>query len=163
MSKYWARRSAVSAVTPRCPLRIAVIQFVGTSRALVSALADSPSSSSSSAKISPGWTGLIPLLVVISQFSDSPRSPRRRAHHRPTKTNSPLSVDSYAVLPRSVAGQWLQTRTPEEMLGRVMSLLTVSAISLSPISCAASDVLLRPGAFRLEPALPKGAERHIAL
>ena len=38
---------------------------------------------------------------------------------------------------------WLQARTPQAMLGRVMSLLTVSAIGLSPISYAASGALMK--------------------
>ena len=38
---------------------------------------------------------------------------------------------------------WLQVRTPQAMLGRVMSLLTVSAIGLSPISYAASGALMK--------------------
>ena len=38
---------------------------------------------------------------------------------------------------------WLQARTPQMMLGRVMSLLTVSAVGLSPISFAASGALIK--------------------
>ena len=38
---------------------------------------------------------------------------------------------------------WLQGRTPRVMLGRVMSLLTVSAVGLSPISVAASGALIK--------------------
>ena len=38
---------------------------------------------------------------------------------------------------------WLQARTPQAMLGRVMSLLTISAIGLSPISYAASGALMK--------------------
>ena len=38
---------------------------------------------------------------------------------------------------------WLQARTPQAMLGRVMSLLTVSMIGLSPISFAVSGALMR--------------------
>lgn len=38
---------------------------------------------------------------------------------------------------------WLQARTPQAMLGRVMSLLTVSAIGLSPISYAAAGALMK--------------------
>lgn len=38
---------------------------------------------------------------------------------------------------------WLQARTPRMMLGRVMSLLTISAVGLSPISFAASGALIK--------------------
>ena len=38
--KYRASRSAVSAVMPRCPFRIAVMRFTGTASALDNALAD---------------------------------------------------------------------------------------------------------------------------
>ena len=38
---------------------------------------------------------------------------------------------------------WLQTRTPPAMMGRVMSLLMVASIGLSPISNAVSGALIR--------------------
>ena len=38
---------------------------------------------------------------------------------------------------------WLQSRTPQRMLGRVMSLLMVAIVGLSPISNAASGALIR--------------------
>ena len=63
--KYRAKRRAVSAVIPRCPFRIAVMRFDGTSRALARALADRSISASSSRRISPGCTGLMPFLALI--------------------------------------------------------------------------------------------------
>ena len=63
--KYLASRNAVSALTPRWPFRIILIRFAGTPNSFDKALADSPSVSSSSRSISPGCTGLIPLLVFI--------------------------------------------------------------------------------------------------
>ena len=38
---------------------------------------------------------------------------------------------------------WLQGRTPQAMLGRVMSLLMVASVALSPISVAASGALIK--------------------
>ena len=38
---------------------------------------------------------------------------------------------------------WLQARTPQRMMGRVMSLLMISAVGLSPISYAVSGALLK--------------------
>lgn len=38
---------------------------------------------------------------------------------------------------------WLQARTPQKMLGRVMSLLMIAAIGLSPISNAVSGALIK--------------------
>ena len=38
---------------------------------------------------------------------------------------------------------WLQGRTPRAMMGRVMSLLMVAAVGLSPISVAASGALIK--------------------
>ena len=38
---------------------------------------------------------------------------------------------------------WLQARTPQRMMGRVMSLLMISAVGLSPISYAVSGTLLK--------------------
>ena len=46
----------MSALTPRWPLRIIVTRLTGTPSAFDTALADSPSSSSSSRRISPGCT-----------------------------------------------------------------------------------------------------------
>jgi hypothetical protein len=37
---------------------------------------------------------------------------------------------------------WLQTRTPEAMLGRVMSLVMFASIGLAPVSMALSGALL---------------------
>ena len=95
---------------PLCPFRIAVIRFVGTSRALASALADNPSSSSSSANISPGCTGLIPLLILMPNSSSMVVHDLHvvRSVIFPTEAYSPLAVDPDAVLARSVAGESLQ-------------------------------------------------------
>ena len=38
---------------------------------------------------------------------------------------------------------WLQARTPQRMMGRVMSLLMISAVGLSPLSYAVSGALLK--------------------
>ena len=38
---------------------------------------------------------------------------------------------------------WLQSRTPQRMLGRVMSMLMVAAVGLSPVSNAVSGALIR--------------------
>ncbi len=38
---------------------------------------------------------------------------------------------------------WLQTRTPQKMLGRVMSLLMIASIGLSPFSNAVSGALIK--------------------
>ena len=38
---------------------------------------------------------------------------------------------------------WIQVRTPQAMLGRVMSLLLVASVAVSPISIAASGPLIK--------------------
>jgi len=44
---------------------------------------------------------------------------------------------------------WLQARTPEAMRGRVMSLVLLGAVGLSPISLAVSGVIIDFGAVSL--------------
>jgi MFS family permease len=44
---------------------------------------------------------------------------------------------------------WLQARTPEDMIGRVMSLVMIGGVALSPISMAASGALVDVGAASL--------------
>ena len=44
---------------------------------------------------------------------------------------------------------WLQTRTPEAMRGRVMSLVLLGAVGLSPVSLAVSGVIIDFGAVSL--------------
>jgi MFS family permease len=44
---------------------------------------------------------------------------------------------------------WLQARTPEDMIGRVMSLVMIGGVALSPLSMAASGVLVDLGAASL--------------
>ena len=38
---------------------------------------------------------------------------------------------------------WLQARTPQKVMGRVMSLLMIASIGLSPISNAVSGALIK--------------------
>ena len=38
---------------------------------------------------------------------------------------------------------WLQARTPQKLMGRVMSLLMISAVGLAPLSHAVSGALLK--------------------
>ena len=44
---------------------------------------------------------------------------------------------------------WLQARTPERMLGRMMSLLTFASVGLIPISIALSGALIKMNANAL--------------
>jgi MFS family permease len=44
---------------------------------------------------------------------------------------------------------WLQARTPEDMIGRVMSLVMIGGVALSPLSMAVSGVLVDVGAASL--------------
>jgi MFS family permease len=44
---------------------------------------------------------------------------------------------------------WLQARTPEDMIGRVMSLVMIGGVALSPVSMALSGILVDVGAASL--------------
>jgi hypothetical protein len=44
---------------------------------------------------------------------------------------------------------WLQTRTPEAMIGRVMSLVMLGGIAMSPLSLAIAGLLVDLGAATL--------------
>ena len=44
---------------------------------------------------------------------------------------------------------WLQARTPEQLRGRVMSVVMMGAVGLAPISLAASGVVIDLGAVTL--------------
>jgi MFS family permease len=44
---------------------------------------------------------------------------------------------------------WLQARTPDDMIGRVMSLVMIGGVALSPLSMAASGALVDLGAASL--------------
>jgi hypothetical protein len=66
---------------------------------------------------------------------------------------------------------WLQTRTPQRMLGRVMSLLMIASIGLSPFSNAVSGALIKlslgwvfvgAGAMMAVLAVVAGLRREIA-
>lgn len=66
---------------------------------------------------------------------------------------------------------WLQTRTPQRMLGRVMSLLMIASIGLSPFSNAVSGALIKlsldwvfvgAGAMMTVLAVVAGLRREIA-
>src|SRR5208282_4390076 len=99
---------AVSAVTPRAPLTMALMRLEGTCSSAASALALSLSGfKNSSRKISPGWVvvrvGVIKAVLhamgsVVVRDLD-----RRRSFFRPDEANPELVVDPDAVLALAVS------------------------------------------------------------
>src|SRR5271157_353014 len=92
----------------RVPCKICVTRFVGTFILRASSAALSPSSSSSSARCSPGWIAAIAmaiLLVIIDNLHI--RRPRRAAG--PLEAHAPLIVVANAVLALAVATQRFKT------------------------------------------------------
>ena len=82
-----------------------MIRFTGTSSAFDSALAESPIVSSSSRRISPGCTGLIPFLafIVVPPSVMVHDLHVARPFHGPTEADEPLYVDPNAVLTGAIA------------------------------------------------------------
>ena len=112
--KYLASRNAVSALTPLWPLRIIVTRLTGTPSAFESALADSPSSSTSFLAQDLAWMHRphpvlrvhLTLLSVIVHDLDI-----ARPVVGPTEADTPLHVDPNAVLTGAVASQCFQPVT----------------------------------------------------
>ena len=97
--KHRDRPRAVSAETPLCPLSMVVIRLAGTPSARANAFAERSRSSISSRRISPGCTGGILFVTVMSTSSVVVLDcyvvwPVIR----PTKTDPPLPIDPDAVL-----------------------------------------------------------------
>src|SRR5271166_1162506 len=92
----------------RVPFKIWVTRFVGTFILRASSAALSPSSSSSSARCSPGWiaaSAIEVLLVIIHNLHIG----RPRRSGRPLEAHTPLVVYAYAVLAFAVAMQRFKT------------------------------------------------------
>src|SRR5271165_6757050 len=87
---------------------ISEIRFAGTSSRRASSLALTPTSFSSSARISPGWMGGLDIgftLLVVVDDLDIRRSRRPRG---PFEADPPLHVDADAELSLAVAVQRLE-------------------------------------------------------
>jgi hypothetical protein len=78
-------RGLLSAVTPRPPLRIAVIRFTGTSICRASSAADMPSSSNSTALRLGHWFGTTPEFRLNLQTLYELRPARREVGDRVNK------------------------------------------------------------------------------
>src|SRR5208337_1724265 len=102
----WPSRSAVSPVIARFPCMICVIRLAGTDSCRASSVGVMLSSSSSSARISPGWMAVSCACSFVIVHDLDVAWPGLA--HFPLETNPPLRVNADAVLAGPIAAQGLE-------------------------------------------------------